>query len=70
MCKSFLAIVRDFFSFSTLYPSIKGRRDLEFRRLGWFFMENSIFEVSAMYFFEKNEKLRFRNFRRSTEVGF
>ena len=33
-------------------------------------MENPIFEVSFIYFFIKNEKLRFRNVRRSTEVGF
>ena len=33
-------------------------------------MENPIFEVSVIYLFIKNEKLRFRNFRRSTEVVF
>ena len=33
-------------------------------------MENPIFEVSFIHFFEKNKKLIFRNFRRSTEVGF
>ena len=33
-------------------------------------MENPIFQVSVSYLFIQNEKLRFRNFRRSTEVGF
>ena len=33
-------------------------------------MENPIFKVSFIYLFIKNEKLIFRNFRRSTEVGF
>jgi len=33
-------------------------------------MENPIFKVSFVFLFIKNEKLRFRNFRRSTEVVF
>ena len=65
----FWAIVRDFFSFSILHPSTKGHRDLELRRLGVILDGESDFR-GFIYFFIKNEKLRFRNFRRSTEVGF
>ena len=49
----FWAIVRDFFSFSTLHPSTKGHRDLELRRLGVILDGESDFRGFIYLFFYK-----------------